>query len=227
MPKTRVKKRRRQRHVKINAYKRKFKQAQKLAKQGAEYAQKFVNALTPLLKRNGELKKREIRSNKQRNNINTIIKRYDDDIIQEEIRNKQAQGLVNAGYAWNTDDAKQIMSAFAVLSIDEMIDKLGFSSEQVITSVQEYPELSAENLKKVAEWLIREREERTPSYLREYLKEDDAYILYDLMLDMLSHENITPEDIEDAFAIEPTNETRKKIESGEFDLYKFIAKRGV
>lgn len=223
----RTKNRKHQRKVKINAYKRKFKQAQKLAKQGVEYAQKFIDALAPHLKRNGELKKRDIRSNRQRSAINSIIHQYDADVIQADVEQKQAQGLVNAGYAWNTDEAKHLISAFAVLSANEMMDKLGFSCEQIITAVQEYEEISADNLKKVAEWLIREREERTPSYLHEYLKEDDNYMLFDLMLDILNQENITPEDIEDAFAQEPTTAMRKKIETGEFDLYKFVSKRGM
>ena len=72
-----ARKRKRQPKVTIKAYKRKYKQAVKLAKEGYAFAKEYISFLGEKFKRkSNEFKKRDIRSNKQRQAINDATDRY-------------------------------------------------------------------------------------------------------------------------------------------------------
>lgn len=49
-----------------------------------------------------------------------------------------------------------------------------------------------------------DKEDSTPSYLKEYLEEDDEYKLADLVLNILESESISFDDLLMAFSEEPT-----------------------
>ena len=72
-----ARKRKRQPKATIKAYKRKYNQAVKLAKEGHAFAQEYVALLGEKTKRkSNEFKKRDIRSNKQRQAINDATDKY-------------------------------------------------------------------------------------------------------------------------------------------------------
>ena len=72
-----ARKRKRQPKVAIKAYKRKYKQAVKLAKEGHAFAQEYIDFLDEKFKRkSNEFKKRAVRSNKQRQAINDATDKY-------------------------------------------------------------------------------------------------------------------------------------------------------
>lgn len=220
-------KRRRQPKTKIQAYKRKYRQAVKLSKEGLSFAQEYITFLGEKLKRKSmEFKKRDIRSNRQRQSINDATDRYSREFEKwqnnKKRKTKQEQGLINAGYADNKEQASNIMSLFAVLSQDRMLERFGYSSEQVIGLAENAEEIGIENVKKVAMWIKRDMESNAPSYVVEYLQEDDTYKLADLIMRIVEDENISPEDLEMAFSEPPTQEIRNQLESGQMTIGDYL-----
>lgn len=222
-----ARKRKRQPKVAIKAYKRKYKQAVKLAKEGNAFAQEYVAFLGEKFKRkSNEFKKRDIRSNKQRQAINDATDRYSREF--EKLQNskkrkaKQEQGLINAGYADNKEQASDIISLFAVLSEDRMKERFGFSCEEIMGLADNVEDIGIENVKKVARWIQRDMESNTPSYVAEYLQEDDTYKLADLVMQIIEEEKISPEDLEMAFSEQPTKEIRDQLESGQMTIGDYL-----
>ena len=212
----------------MQAYKNLFTEATRLASQGVEYAKQFVDFLSPKLKRKkgrqrvGDLKKRDTRSNKQRQRINDAITVYKQERAKAQKKQKQAESLVSSGYADSVDSAKDLISLFAVMTTDRMKQKFGFSCEQ-IADLNEYSgDLGIDEVKKVAEWVMSDKRDSTPSYLQEYLEEDDEYKLADLVLNILENENISFDDLQMAFSEEPTEKWRKALESGDFDISDYL-----
>lgn len=209
-------------------YKNLFTEAVRLASQGVEYAREFVEFMSPKLKRKkgrqrvGDLKKRETRSNKQRQRINGAINAYKQAKANAQKAQKQAESLVSSGYADSVDSAKDLISLFAVMTADRMNQKFGFSSEQIVDLNEYSEELGLDEVKKVAEWVMSDKEDTTPSYLKEYLEEDDEYKLADLVLNILENENISFDDLQMAFSEEPTAKWRNKLESGDFDISDYL-----
>ena len=212
----------------MQRYKNLFTEATRLASQGVEYAKQFIDFMSPKLKRKkgrqrvGDLKKRDIRSNKQRQRINDAITAYKQGKVNAQKEQKQAESLVSSGYADSVDSAKDLLSLFAVMTTDRMKQKFGFSSEQ-IADLNEYSEIfGIDEVKKVADWVMSDKEDSTPSYLQEYLEEDDEYKLADLVLNILENENISFDDLQMAFSEEPTTKWRKALESGDFDISDYL-----
>lgn len=209
-------------------YKNLFTEATRLASQGVVYAQEFVNFMSPKLKRKkgrqrvGDLKKRDTRSKRQRQRINDAIERYKSEKAKSEKNNKQAKSLVSSGYADNVDSAKNLISLFAVMTSDRMKQKFGFSCEQIADLNEYSEELGIDEVKKVAEWVMSDKQDSTPSYLQEYLEEDDEYKLADLILNILETENISFDDLQMAFSEEPTEKWRTALESGDFDISEYL-----
>ena len=206
-------------------YKNLFTEATRLASQGVEYAKEFVNFMSPKLKRKkggqrvGVLKKRDTRSKRQRQLINNAIEHYKSEKAKSEKNNKQAKSLVDSGYADSVDSAKNLISLFAVMTSDSMVQK---SSDQ-IADLNDYSEnLGIDEVKKVAEWVMSDKQDTTPSYLQEYLEEDDEYKLADLVLNILENENISFDDLQMAFSEEPTAKWRNALESGDFDISDYL-----
>lgn len=212
----------------MQAYKNLFTEATRLASQGVEYAKQFVDFMSPKLKRKkgrqrvGDLKKREIRSNKQRQRINDAINAYRQGKANAHKEQKQAESLVSSGYADSVDSAKELISLFAVMTTDRMKQKFGFSCEQIADLNEYSEELGIDEVKKVAEWVMTDKEDSTPSYLKEYLEEDDEYKLADLVLNILESENISFDDLQMAFSEEPTAKWRDALESGDFDISEYL-----
>ena len=103
-----------------------------------------------------------------------------------------------------------------------MTQKFGFSSDQ-IADLNDYSEnLGIDEVKKVAEWVMSDKQDNTPSYLQEYLEEDDEYKLADLVLNILENENISFDDLQMAFSEEPTTKWRDALESGDFDISEYL-----
>lgn len=212
----------------MQAYKNLFTEATRLASQGVEYAKQFVDFMSPHLKRKkgrqrvGDLKKRDIRSNKQRQRINDAITAYKQGKVNAQKERKQAESLVSSGYADSVDSAKDLISLFAVMTTDRMKQKFGFSCEQIADLNEYSEELGLDEVKKVAEWVMSDKEDSTPSYLQEYLEEDDEYKLADLVLNILESENISFDDLQMAFSEEPTEKWRNALESGEFNISDYL-----
>lgn len=212
----------------MQAYKNLFTEAVRLASQGVEYAREFVNFMSPKLKRKkgrqrvGDLKKRDIRSNKQRQRINNAIEKYKSEKATAQKAQKQAESLVSSGYADSVDSAKDLISLFAVMTTDRMNQKFGFSSDQIVDLNEYSEELGLDEVKKVAEWVLSDKEDSTPSYLKEYLEEDDEYKLADLVLNILENENISFDDLQMAFSEEPTKKWSNALESGDFDISDYL-----
>ena len=222
-----ARKRKRQPKVAIKAYKRKYRQAVKLAKEGYAFAEEYIDFLGEKFKRkSNEFKKRDIRSNKQRQAINDATDRYSSEF--EKFQNskkrkaKQEQGLINAGYADNREQASDIISLFAVLSEDRMKERFGFSCEEIIGLADNAEDIGIENVKKVAQWIQRDMESNTPSYVADYLQEDDTYKLADLVMQIIDEEKIRPEDLEMAFSEPPTKEIRYQLESGQMTIGDYL-----
>lgn len=209
-------------------YKNLFTEASRLASQGVEYAKQFVDFMSPKLKRKkgrqrvGDLKKRETRSNKQRQRINGAINAYKQAKANAQKAQKQAESLVSSGYADSVDSAKDLISLFAVMTADRMNQKFGFSSDQIADLNEYSEELGLDEVKKVAEWVMSDKEDSTPTYLKEYLEEDDEYKLADLVLNILENENISFDDLQMAFSEEPTAKWRNALESGDFDISEYL-----
>lgn len=216
------------RYKKMQRYKNLFTEATRLASQGVEYAKQFIDFMSPKLKRKkgrqrvGDLKKRDIRSNKQRAAINDAITAYKQGKANAQKEQKQAESLVSSGYADSVDSAKDLLSLFAVMTTDRMKQKFGFSSEQIADLNEYSEELGIDEVKKVAQWVMSDKEDSTPSYLQEYLQEDDEYKLADLVLNILENENISFDDLIMAFSEEPTEKWRKALESGDFDISDYL-----
>lgn len=212
----------------MQAYKNLFTEAVRLASQGVGYAREFVNFMSPKLKRKkgrqrvGDLKKRDIRSNKQRQRINNAIEKYKSEKASAQKEQKQIESLVYSGYADSVDSAKDLISLFAVMTTDRMQQKFGFSSDQIADLNEYSEELGLDEVKKVAEWVMSDKEDNTPSYLKEYLEEDDEYKLADLVLNILENENISFDDLQMAFSEEPTTKWRNQLESGDFDISDYL-----
>lgn len=212
----------------MQAYKNLFTEATRLASQGVEYAREFVNFMSPHLKRKkgrqrvGDFKKRDIRSNKQRQRINDAINAYKQGKANAQKERKQAESLVSSGYADSVDSAKDLLSLFAVMTTDRMKQKFGFSCEQIADLNEYSEELGIDEVKKVAEWVMSDKEDNTPSYLKEYLEEDDEYKLADLVLNILESENISFDDLQMAFSEEPTTKWRNQLEKGDFDISDYL-----
>ena len=222
-----ARKRKRQPKVAIKAYKRKYKQAVKLAKEGNAFAQEYVAFLDEKFKRkSNEFKKRDIRSNKQRQAINDATDRYTREFEKyqnsKKRKAKQEQGLINAGYADNREQASDIISLFAVLSEDRMKERFGFSCEEIMGLADNAEDIGIENVKKVAQWIQRDMESNTPSYVADYLQEDDTYKLADLVMQIIDEEKISPEDLEMAFSEPPTKEIRDQLESGQMTIGDYL-----
>ena len=130
--------------------------------------------------------------------------------------------LVSFGYADTVESAKDLISLFAVMTSDRMQQKFGFSSEQIADLNEYSEELGIDEVKKVAEWVMSDKRDSTPSYLQEYLEEDDEYKLADLVLNILESENISFDDLQMAFSEEPTEKWRNALESGEFDISEYL-----
>ena len=212
--------------TRIQPYKKLVKEA---LKSSSDYAKEFINAITPHIKqrgvksgRIGDLKKRDIRSNRQRQKINDAINAYISGKKQDEIDRKKANSLVSSGYADDVESAKDLISLFAVMTADSMQQKFGFSSEQIVDLNEYSEELGIDEVKKVAEWVMSDKRDSTPSYLQEYLEEDDEYKLADLVLNILESENISFDDLQMAFSEEPTEKWRNALESGEFDISEYL-----
>lgn len=209
-------------------YKNLFTEATRLASQGVEYAKQFVDFMSPKLKRKkgrqrvGDLKKRETRSKKQRQRINEAIEAYKKGKASANKEQKQAESLVSSGYADSVDSAKNLISLFAVMTTDRMQQKFGFSSDQIADLNEYSEELGLDEVKKVAEWVMSDKEDTTPSYLKEYLDEDDEYKLADLVLNIIENENISFDDLQMAFSEEPTKKWRNALESGDFDISEYL-----
>lgn len=212
----------------MQPYKNLFTEATRLASQGVEYAKQFVDFMSPKLKRKkgrqrvGDLKKRETRSKKQRQRINEAIEAYKKGKASANKEQKQAESLVSSGYADSVDSAKDLISLFAVMTVDRMNQKFGFSSEQIVDLNEYSEELGLDEVKKVAEWVMSDKEDSTPSYLKEYLEEDDEYKLADLVLNILENENISFDDLQMAFSEEPTTKWRNQLESGDFNISDYL-----
>ena len=212
----------------MQAYTNLFTEATRLASQGVEYAKQFVGFMSPKLKRKkgkqrvGDLKKRETRSNKQRQRINDAITAYKQEKANAQKEQKRAESLVSSGYAESVDSAKDLISLFAVMSADRMKQNFGFSSDQIVDLNEYSEELGIDEVKKVAEWVMSDKEDNTPSYLKEYLEEDDEYKLADLVLNILESENISFDDLQMAFSEEPTAKWRDVLESGDFDISDYL-----
>ena len=214
------------REVRIQPYKKLVKEA---LKSSSDYAKEFINAITPHIKHRGvkkgsigDIKKRDIRSNRQRQRINDAITVYKQERAKAQKEQKQAESLVFSGYTDSVDSAKDLISLFAVMTTDRMKQKFGFSSEQIIDLNEYSEELGLDEVKKVAEWVMSDKEDSTPSYLQEYLEEDDEYKLADLVLNILESENISFDDLQMAFSEEPTAKWRDALESGEFDISDYL-----
>ena len=212
--------------VRIQPYKKLVKEA---LKSSSDYAKEFINTITPHIKqrgvkkgRIGHLKKRDIRSNRQRQKINDAINAYIYGKKQAEIDRKKAKSLVSSGYADDVESAKELISLFAVMTADNMQQKFGFSSEQIVDLNEYSEELGIDEVKKVAEWVMSDKRDSTPSYLQEYLEEDDEYKLADLVLNILESENISFDDLQMAFSEEPTEKWRKALENGDFDISEYL-----
>lgn len=209
-------------------YKNIYTEATRLASQGVEYAREFVNFMSPKLKRKkgrqrvGDIKKREIRSNKQRQRINGAITAYKQGKANAQKEQKQAESLVSSGYADSVDSAKDLISLFAVMTTDRMKQKFGLSSDQIVDLNEYSEELGLDEVKKVAEWVMSDKEDSTPTYLKEYLEEDDEYKLADLVLNILENENISFDDLQMAFSEEPTTKWRNQLEKGDFDISDYL-----
>lgn len=209
-------------------YKNLFTEATRLASQGVEYAKQFVDFISPKLKRKkgrqrvGDLKKRDTRSKKQRQRINEAIEAYKKGKASANKEQKQAESLVSSGYADSVDSAKDLISLFAVMTTDRMKQKFGFSCEQIADLNEYSEELGIDEVKKVAEWVMSDKEDSTPSYLQEYLEEDDECKLADLVLNILENENISFDDLQMAFSEEPTAKWRDALESGDFDISDYL-----
>lgn len=212
----------------MQAYKNLFTEATRLASHGVEYARQFVDFMTPKLKRKkgrqrvGDIKKRDTRSKKQRQRINEAIEAYKQGRSNANKEKKQAESLVSSGYADSIDSAKDLISLFAVMTADRMNQKFGFSSDQIADLNEYSEELGLDEVKKVAEWVMSDKEDSTPSYLQEYLDEDDEYKLADLVLNILENENISFDDLQMAFSDEPTKKWRNALESGDFDISEYL-----
>ena len=108
------------------------------------------------------------------------------------------------------------------MTSDRMQQKFGFSSEQIVDLNEYSEELGIDEVKKVAQWVKSDKEDSTPSYLQEYLDEDDEYKLADLVLNILESENISFDDLQMAFSEEPTEKWREALESGDFDISDYL-----
>ena len=209
-------------------YKNLYTEATRLASQGVAYAQEFVRFMSPKLKRKkgrqrvGDLKKRETRSKKQQQRINNAIEQYKSEKEKSNKEKKQAHSLIDSGYADSVESAKDLISLFAVMSEDRMKQKFGFSSEQIADLNEYSEELGIDEVKKVAQWVISDKQDAIPSYLQEYLQEDDEYKLADLVLNIIENENISFDDLQMAFSEEPTAKWRESLESGDFDISDYL-----
>ena len=65
-------------------------------------------------------------------------------------------------------------------------------------------------------------ESNTPSYVADYLQEDDTYKLADLVMQIIDDEKISPEDLEMAFSEPPTKEIRDQLESGQMTIGDYL-----
>lgn len=83
-------------------------------------------------------------------------------------------------------------------------------------------ELGIDEVKKVAQWVMSDKEDSTPSYLQEYLEEDDEYKLADLVLNILELKISVLTICRWLLVMSQLQSGATALESGEFDISDYL-----
>lgn len=167
--------------------------------------EQFRSDISPYLNKNGTLSKRALRSNKARQRFNKIIS----DFRRSEARTAKnrkslyearAEGIDNSEFvADNTltveKSGKEILDTFIELSYDRLMHNVGFRCGDVINLITSSDEVTQEDIREVAEYIQKDMNDSTPSFLKGELTKDKVYNQAQIMLDYIIEHNISTEDI--------------------------------
>ena len=80
-----------------------------------------------------------------------------------------------------------------------MKDKLGFGSNQIMDISDHTDGVSKDDIQKVAQYIIKDMEDNTPSFLSQYLSVDDTYKVMKDTLSLMDEYELSPDEIKNAF----------------------------
>lgn len=200
-----------QKREKLTCYKAALRQIslhEKAVNKGQEVFSETVNSfkkdISKFINKNGTLSKRALRSNKARKEFNAIVKSFKGSKQatkkqRKETYNKQLNTFQNRGYASNKKEFNNILNVFTALSSDYMKDKLGFGSNQIMDISDHTDGVSKDDIQKVAQYIIKDMEDNTPSFLSQYLSVDDTYKVMKDTLSLMDEYELSPDEIKNAF----------------------------
>lgn len=173
----------------------------------SKQVEEFRKAVAPYLNKNGTLSKRALRSNKAKLQFNRIISEFKRGsartaTARKNLKSKIIEGLNESDFVARNKGAynvsgKELLDTFVALSRDDLMNKLGFTCGEVIKLTTTVEGVTSADIKKVAEYLVRDKESTTPSFLKGELEQDASYNTAMKMLEYLESHDIPTEDIEE------------------------------
>lgn len=176
----------------------------------SDIVEQFVIDISPYLNKKGDdIKKSTLKSNKQRRQFNKIIKEFTDSAYstrakRQQVRKSREEGLETSKFVKDnsgtyTATGKELLETFTALSRDKLMENVGFTCGDVIKLSTTVDDVTSDDIRAVAEYILRDMNSRTPSYLKGELEQDDTYNTAQRLLEYMKDNEIPPEDIESVF----------------------------
>lgn len=177
----------------------------------------FIKEISPFIGKKGKPLKRKLRSKKQINKFNELVGSFHKSNFSTQRKrkseyNKKIKSLYKsqriediAGKKVSNTDSKRILNAFIDLSSDYMRSNFAPSSDDIVDLALYDKKITSDTLKDIANYVMDDLQNRTPSFLQEYLQTDDTYNYAIKIMDLMKEKKTY--DIDDL-----VNSVRKDIE---------------
>lgn len=153
----------------------------------SEKMERFIKELSPFIGKRGKPLKRQLRSKKQINKFNELVGSFNkSDFSTQRKRiseyNKKVTSIYDssrvkdiAGKDISKKDAKKILDTFVSLSADYLRSNFSPTSDDIIDMALYDKKITPDTIQEIGNYIMKDMEQRTPSFLQEYLQADDTY----------------------------------------------------
>lgn len=186
----------------VVSYKRALINAKAIQKDSAlkgEKEEKFLSDISPFLTKKGVVRKNL--SKKRQEEFNKLVTEYKETAksrkqIYEERQEKALSKAKSRGTYSDKAGQKKTVNVFKSDAVKGLINNYGFDSEQIVSLMKTFNNLSAKQIVGGAKHLLNKLEHDTPEEARDFLTVDDAYLeLEEYLADKYGYPDTDDEEI--------------------------------
>lgn len=174
----------------------------------SERMEEFEKTLSKYLNKDGSLSKSKLRTEKAKREYNRAITEFNKTSLRTqksrlEVQEARVKGLEDSDIVKDNSagdiDGQELLETFAELSYDKLSKEVGFTSGDIIKLTSTVDKVDKNVLRSVAEYMLKDMNEKMPTSIKQWLETDDAYNTAKRMLEYIEDNDISVEDIDETF----------------------------